>query len=119
LSLPVPLVQRVRAYVQVNPKKTNADAVIDALVATEDDLAELVKPLQVAEYRQGLFRRKETQDVKNHSALPVRMSPENWAAVDQLVERSNADNRSQLCAAALDKFLPDIGGSDDSDEFGS
>lgn len=116
LSLPVGLVERARSYVRAHPEKTNADVVIDALIDKSDDLAALVEPLKVKEYTVGLFRRKAPQEVKNHSALPVRMSPENWAAIDKLVEQKKADNRSQLCVAALDAFLPKLSGNDNPDD---
>jgi len=108
-------VERARSYVRAHPEKTNADVVIDALIDKSDELAELVEPLKVKEYTVGLFRRKAPQEVKNHSALPVRMSPENWAAIDKLVEQTMADNRSQLCVAALDAFLPKLSENDNSD----
>jgi hypothetical protein len=114
LSLPVGVVERARSYVRAHPEKTNADVVIDALIDKSDELAELVEPLKVKEYTVGLFRRKAPQEVKNHSALPVRMSPDNWAAIDKLVEQAKADNRSQLCFAALDAFLPELPGNEES-----
>jgi hypothetical protein len=79
---------------------------MDALSATQGQLAELVAEVQPPAVSDGLFLRKQTRASHEPTArLSLRLLSENVEAIDRLATSANAPSRSALCAAALRSYL--------------
>ena len=107
LSLPVTLVQRLKRYAKAHDT-SYASVVMDAIVSNRDELAVLVSRLRPDEESDGIFVRKAPRKVEDRTAISFRTRKANVAAIDDLASSDEilAENRSQLCHAALDAYLP-------------
>lgn len=104
LSLPVEMCSAWRARVK-RDDSTLADVLMDALVATQDDLSVLVGELRAKPRSDGLFVRKERKPSEDLSTVPFKMATGNLEVVDNLQQDVGAESRSQLCRAALGAYL--------------
>lgn len=107
LSLPVTLVQRLKKYAKAN-EASYASIVMDAIVSSRDELALLVSRLRPDEESDGIFVRTTPRKAEDRTAISFRTRKANVTAIDNLAasDEISAENRSQLCHAALDAFLP-------------
>lgn len=105
LSLPVDLTDRLKAWAH-GQRVTYAQAVMSAIEAHYDELDELVAALQPTEVSGRLFTVTEKAEQEPRTSVTFNMENRNLAVLDQLVDQVGADNRSELCIAALDAYLP-------------
>ena len=78
---------------------------MDAIVANHDRLPALVEKLKRQHHDDGLFVRIEARPEEERSSLTFRMLGRNLTVIDRLVVEVGAENRSQLCRAALEAHL--------------
>lgn len=104
LSLPTKLCTLTRDRSKADDN-TIATTLMDAIVATYDRLPELIQALQRKRSKDILFIRIAPASKEERSQLPFRMLGANLKTIDSLVEKFGADDRSQLCAAALGGYL--------------
>lgn len=104
LSLPTKMCTQTRAFCK-DKDVTIATTLMDAIVFSQDQLPDLIQALKRKESNDGLFVRIEQQPEEERSTLPFRMLGVNLRALDGLVKKLDADNRSQLCRAALGHFF--------------
>ncbi|GAB36333.1 hypothetical protein [Gordonia otitidis] len=104
LSLPTKLCTLTRERSKADDH-TIATTLMDAIVATHDRLPELVQRLKRKESKDILFVRIEPATKEERSQLPFRMLGVNLKTIDRLVAKFDADDRSQLCCAALSDYL--------------
>lgn len=107
LSLPVTLVQRLKRYAKAH-EATYASVIMDAIVSNRDQLAFLVSRLRPDEESDGIFVRTAPRKIEDRTTISFRTRRANVSALDELAKSDEilAQNRSQLCHAALDAFLP-------------
>lgn len=107
LSLPIALVQRLKRYAKEH-EAPYANVVMDAIVAHRDQLADLVSRLRPDEESDGIFVRTAPRKQEERTTISFRTRRANVTALDELAASDEvlAQNRSQLCHAALDAFLP-------------
>lgn len=107
LSLPVPLVQRLKRYAK-DHELAYANVIMDAIVAHRDELGALVAHLRPNVASDGIFVRTTPRKSAERTTLSFRTRRANVIALDELWESEEiaAENRSQLCHAALDAYLP-------------
>jgi hypothetical protein len=112
ISLPESVMSRLTAF-----KKTSGlshpNILFDAIEATADQLAELIKEstVTVGSTGRSLFNRPQTVAKRSTDGEPkktfiVRISEENKAIVDDLVEQTGAPSRNALITAAYEAYLP-------------
>ncbi|AFR51504.1 hypothetical protein KTR9_5291 (plasmid) [Gordonia sp. KTR9] len=104
LSLPTPLCTATKAHNKQN-ETTIAGTLMDAIVANHDRLPALVEKLKRQHHDDGLFVRIEARPEEERSSLTFRMLGRNLTVIDRLVVEVGAENRSQLCRAALEAHL--------------
>ena len=105
LSLPADLVTAFKARAR-DDHTTQPETLMDALSATQDQLAELLTETQAPAVSDGLFLRKQTRANNEPMAtLSLRLLSDNVDAIDRLATSANASSRSALCAAALRAYL--------------
>ena len=107
LSLPVAVVQRLKRYAKEHDL-AYANIIMDAIVAHRDELAALVSHLRPDVASDGIFVRTTPRKSADRTTLSFRTRRANVVALDDLWESDEiaAENRSQLCHAALDAYLP-------------
>lgn len=107
LSLPVALVQRLKRYAKAHDA-SYASVVMDAIVSNRDELALLVSRLRPDEESDGIFVRTTPRKLEERTTISFRTRRANVGALDELAASDEilAENRSQLCHAALDAYLP-------------
>lgn len=107
LSLPVPVVQRLKRYAK-DHDLAYANIIMDAIVAHRDELGALVSHLRPDVASDGIFVRTTPRKSPERTTLSFRTRRANVVALDELWESDDiaAENRSQLCHAALDAYLP-------------
>jgi hypothetical protein len=107
LSLPVPVVQRLKRYAK-DHDLAYANVIMDAIVAHRDELGTLVSHLRPNVASDGIFVRTTPRKSAERTTLSFRTRRANVVALDELWESDEiaAENRSQLCHAALDAYLP-------------
>lgn len=108
LSLPVSVVEDLRRRARAD-RASQPEVLLDALAATQDRLAELVKSTEPSRrwVDDGLFVRSAPRVSEALTTLSLRMMSSNVDAIDQLVASSEAPSRSMLCAVALRAYLND------------
>ena len=105
LSLPADLVTAFKTRAR-DDHTTQPETLMDALSATQDQLAELLTETQAPAVSDGLFLRKQTRANNEPMAtLSLRLLSDNVDAIDRLATSANASSRSALCAAALRAYL--------------
>lgn len=107
LSLPITLVQRLKRYAKAH-EAPYASVVMDSIVSNRDQLPLLVSRLRPDEESDGIFVRKAPRKIEDRTTISFRTRKANVVALDELAasDEVRAENRSQLCHAALDAFLP-------------
>lgn len=104
LSLPTALAEATTTFAKKN-SVSYPDLVMDAIVASHDDLPELIAKANSTAESDGLFVRAQRQTTGPRSTRSFRMRRDNLKVIDQLAEKVAAESRSQLCRVALEKFL--------------
>lgn len=108
LSLSVRVVEQLRARA-VADRVSQPEVLMDALAATQDQLAELVAatiPTRHQLVDDGLFVRPAPRvNAEPLTTLSLRMLSSNVDAIDRLVVSSRSPSRSLLCALALRAYL--------------
>ena len=106
LSLPVSLVSGIRERARQD-RASQPEILLDALLATENELEALLAVETPQPTTDGLFvrRRPRPENPDPLSTLSLRMLSSNLEAIDSLVNKHKADSRSALCAAALRRYL--------------
>lgn len=104
LSLPTALCTATRAHIKEHDT-TIAETLMDAIVANHARLPALVDRLKRQHRNDGLFVRIEARPEEERSPLTFRMLGRNLSVIDGLVVKVGAENRSQLCRAALEAYL--------------
>lgn len=109
LSLPVQLIQEVRSRAK-REGTSQPDVLMDALVATQERLTELLgrDGNAPATRSDGLFTRHAGTASTSEDplgTLTVRMLSTNVRVIDDLVQAHDAPSRSALCASALRDYL--------------
>lgn len=105
ISMPVSLVERFKAHARTTGT-SHPDLLMDAVLAQRDRLGDLVAQARPEPPRDELFVRniRRGGGELTHT-LPLRMKSTNVDAIDKLVTEHGAENRSQLCTAALRAHL--------------
>lgn len=112
VSLPESVMARLIAY-KKSSGLSHPNILFDAIEATADRLPELIKEntVTVGSTGRSLFNRPQTVAKRSTDGEPkktfiVRISEENKAVVDGLVEQTGAPSRNALFTAAYEAFLP-------------
>lgn len=104
LSLPTALAEATTTFAKKN-SVSYPDLVMDAIVASHDELHELIAKANSTAESDGLFVRTQRQTAGPRSTRSFRMRRDNLEVIDQLAKKVAAESRSQLCRVALEKFL--------------
>lgn len=108
LSLSVRVVEQLRTRA-VADRVSQPEVLMDALAATQDQLAELVAATIPSRHQlvdDGLFVRPAPRaNAEPLTTLSLRMLNSNVDAIDRLVVSSKSPSRSLLCALALRAYL--------------
>lgn len=104
LSLPTALAEATTTFAKKH-SVTYPDLVMDAIVASHDELAALIAKANTKAESDGLFVRTQRSTAGPRSTRSFRMRRDNLEVIDQLAEKVAAESRSQLCRVALERFL--------------
>jgi hypothetical protein len=108
VSLPLSVVARLRTFALAE-RASYTSVALDALEATHERLAELVKPSLPTPRSGPLFvgrAPRRANHGEGHVQVNLRFSAEDLAVIDELWPTVGAPNRSAMLAAALDAHLP-------------
>lgn len=87
-------------------RTSQVDVLLDALVAHQDELADLVAARsEKPTVSDGLFDRTPGAKGERFVGVSLRIKAGNLEVIDQLADKHGADSRSQLVAAALSAYL--------------
>lgn len=87
-------------------RTSQVDVLLDALVAHQDELADLVAARsEKPRVSDGLFDRTPGAKGERFVGVSLRIKAGNLEVIDQLADKHGADSRSQLVAAALSVYL--------------
>lgn len=87
-------------------RTSQVDVLLDALVAHQDGLADLVAARsEKPTVSDGLFDRTPGAKGERFVGVSLRIKAGNLEVIDQLADKHGADSRSQLVAAALSAYL--------------
>lgn len=87
-------------------RTSQVDVLLDALVAHQDELADLVAARsEKPTVSDGLFDRTPGTKGERFVGVSLRIKAGNLEVIDQLADKHGADSRSQLVAAALSVYL--------------
>lgn len=87
-------------------RTSQVDVLLDALVAHQDKLADLVAARsEKPTVSDGLFDRTPGTKGERFVGVSLRIKGGNLEVIDQLADKHGADSRSQLVAAALSAYL--------------
>lgn len=87
-------------------RTSQVDVLLDALVAHQDALTELVAARsEKPTVSDGLFDRTPGAKGERFVGVSLRIKAGNLKVIDQLTDKHGADSRSQLVAAALSAYL--------------
>ncbi len=87
-------------------RTSQVDVLLDALVAHQDALTELVAARgEKPTVSDGLFDRTPGAKGERFVGVSLRIKAGNLEVIDQLTDKHGADSRSQLVAAALSAYL--------------
>lgn len=98
---PLPLVEALRKRSRTTGE-SQPNIVLDAIEATADRLPDLVAP---GGEKDVLFPRLESRGPKNRIPVAIRVTAAAADAIDALVPKVNATNRTELIVAALNAYL--------------
>ncbi|WP_182262667.1 hypothetical protein [Rhodococcus sp. UFZ-B548] len=104
LSLPTALAEATTTFAKKN-SVSYPDLVMDAIVASHEELPALIAQANNKAESDGLFVRTHRSAAGPRSTRSFRMRRDNLEVIDQLAEKVEAESRSQLCRVALERFL--------------
>ncbi|MEP9385558.1 hypothetical protein [Nocardioides sp. KR10-350] len=104
-SVPLTLAEAWRDRAR-RDRTSQVDVLLDALVAHQDDLGELVAARgEKPTVSDGLFDRTPGTKGERFVGVSLRIKSRNLDVIDQLADKHGAESRSQLIAAALSAYL--------------
>ena len=105
VSVPLTLAEAWRDRAK-RDRTSQVDVLLDALVAHQDDLADLVAARsEKPTVSDGLFDRTPGAKGERFVGVSLRIKAGNLEVIDQLADKHGADSRSQMVAAALSAYL--------------
>lgn len=106
LSLPAHVVQSLRDRAR-RDGVSQPDVLMDALIAAQGRLPELLAHAEAKVHTDGLFIRRSPGKRRDEplSTLSLRLLSPNVDAIDDLANKVAAPSRSALCLAALEDYL--------------
>lgn len=105
VSVPLTMAEAWRDRAK-NDRTSQVDVLLDALVAHQDELTDLVSARsEKPTVSDGLFDRTPGAKGERFVGVSLRIKSGNLEVIDQLVDKHGADSRSQLVAAALSAYL--------------